>query len=231
MEITLIVTSWALGLAAALSLFIAAGILISWRNKRDPELVLGAVGSVFAATVLGYWAYLAHPAFDEGEKTEIEEGPPPVELRSLSPLDQLKIQYGECQLVLTDTVPKVRSEAEEAIVASQNDLLLAESSRAKAPLNEDIREFARYLVLINKLEDQYQERALTLKRLERKMRVQNAVDSISLEGMADLQSEFNTLIAKNVDLELDLKALETSQVITEAEVQAVLSKLSAKSND
>ncbi|MDC1043598.1 hypothetical protein OAQ71_00060 [bacterium] len=219
-------------------------------NKAIPAFLFFA-----AAAATGYWAYLAHPAFDEvgrpsgasstafmaqpeatGPEDAVENeafsaspaaqveltvaSTPPTDV----PSDELLLRARECRQLLDEDIPAARRATLSAIRGTTKTLDAGRVPGLEASLEADLREFGQYLVLLDKIGARYEERAVQLEQLRRKLVVQGALGDLGNIEDEVLRAEFARVAEVRLDLESDLKALQLSAAVTEAEVRAALKR-------
>lgn len=241
---------WTLAIA---SVCFAIAAFSAWGESCDAEDRVVAFLLSVGAAATGYWAYLAHPAFDEagnlsgassaGMMARLEAGgaegafedeedrfstapQPESEVVSTpltdAPSDELLLRTRECRRLLDEDIPAARRATLSAIQETSKALDAGRVPGLEASLEADLREFGQYLVLLDKIRARYEERAVQLEQLRRKLVVQGALGNLGDIEDEVLRAEFARVAEVRLDLESDLKDLQLSAAVTEAEVRAAL---------
>ena len=121
---------WSLAIACVCCAIFAFGI---WKDATDTEDVIGGFLVAVVAAATGYWAYLAHPAFDEvgitsgasstgmfapldatGVEGDIEDEANDAST-ARAPSDQILRRIRECRRLLDEDIPAAYNETVSAI--------------------------------------------------------------------------------------------------------------------
>jgi hypothetical protein len=237
MDFLLAGLGWTLAIA---SVCLASVAYWAWSEADDALFRVIAFLLSVAAAVTGYWAYLAHPAFDEvsepsgassagvmapleatGAENAVEDEADSAST-ARAPSDELLLRTRECRQLLDEDIPAARRETLSAIRETSKTLDAGRVPGLESSLEADLREFGQYLVLLDKIQARYEERAVQLEQLRRKLVVQGALGDLGDIEDEVLRAEFARVAEVRLDLESDLKALQLSAAVTDAEVRAAL---------